>query len=371
LAARLIKEDHRIRFGHVLLGPLLWNEDGWLPFPGKVEERVVPDYYMHTYRGEGDPYAEVSADGAVAEAQVHSKEHGIELPAAEITKGVNGERDSEAAVRKVEASELKEVDNLPLLHWKRGWIMIKYVFTHILFRAFIEDVLSHQSKGLAHIHARAARYDNKVEHLWSAAQVASAMIMSVAHGSNDVSNAIGPFTTEWLTWRSGKSSATVETPTWIRAVGGLGLAIGFWTYGYHLMRTLGNRITQMTPTRGFSMEFGTAITVLLASRLGLPISTTQCITGKSLALPPVKIIFLTHYVGGIIGVALCNMDFRSINGPRVLMIFFGWIITLPIAVSSHLMLSGSRKCELTLDSQGLLAGISLGIALNVPHWGPR
>jgi phosphate/sulfate permease len=106
------------------------------------------------------------------------------------------------------------------------------------------------------------------------------MIMSIAHGANDVSNAIGPWTTEYITWKTGVSSAKVPTPTWIRAVGGLGLGIGFWTYGYHLMRNLGNKITQHSPIRGYSMELGTGITVLLASRLAIPVSTTQCITGE-------------------------------------------------------------------------------------------
>jgi sodium-dependent phosphate transporter len=280
LAARLVKEDHRIRFGHVLLGPLLWKEDGWLPFPKRDVGPLVPDYYVRTYHGEGDPYAEVIADGVEAKPQAQ----GIDEPATEITKGTSPERESEAPTRKVEASELQSVDTLPLLHPKRLFVIIKYV----LLRGVTKDVIGHQSRNLAHVHARAPRYDNKVEHLWTAAQVTSAIIMSIAHGSNDVSNAIGPWTTEYLTWKTGTSSATVDTPTWIRAVGGLGLAIGFWTYGYHLMRNLGNKITQMSPTRGYSMELGTAITVLLASRLGLPISTTQCITGKSLALLPGK-----------------------------------------------------------------------------------
>ncbi len=110
--------------------------------------------------------------------------------------------------------------------------------------------------------------------------VASAMIMPIAHGANDVSNAIGPFTTEYETWISGVASATADTPDWIKAVRGLGLGLGFWTYGYHLMRNLGNKITQHSPTRGYSMELGSGITVLLASRLALPVSTTQCITGS-------------------------------------------------------------------------------------------
>ncbi|KAI7260170.1 hypothetical protein KC335_g11356 [Hortaea werneckii] len=156
--------------------------------------------------------------------------------------------------------------------------------------------------------------------------------MSIAHGANDVSNAIGPFTTEYETWSSGVTSAETETPTWIKAVGGLGLGFGFWTFGYHIMRNLGNRITKHSPTRGYSMELAAAITVLLASNLGLPVSTTQCITGA------------------IIGVALTNNDLKSINWKQIGKIFIGWVLTVPCA--------------------GLVSGIIMGMALNTPVWGP-
>lgn len=97
-----------------------------------------------------------------------------------------------------------------------------------------------------------------------------------------------------------------------------------------IMRNLGNRITKHSPTRGYSMELAAAITVLLASNLGLPVSKTQCITGA------------------IIGVALTNADLKSINWKQVGKIFIGWCLTLPCA--------------------GLVAGLIMGMALNVPRW---
>lgn len=270
---RLIKEDRRIHILHVFLGPMLWRDNCPIPFPRKHTEELVPDYYKGSYAGDVDSKAKV---GAARNESVGDSPVSHAVPVSEKAEGISPEREAEAPVRRAEAVELQRVDKLPFLHPRRIAATLKYV----LLRGVTKDVVTHQSKGLAHVHARAPRYDNKVEHLWTAAQVASAMLMSLAHGSNDVSNAIGPFTTEYLTWRSGKSSATVDTPIWIRVVGGLLLSVGFWTYGYHLMRNLGNKITQHSPTRGYSMELGTAITVLMASRLGLPISTTQCITGE-------------------------------------------------------------------------------------------
>lgn len=156
------------------------------------------------------------------------------------------------------------------------------------------------------------------------------MLMSIAHGSNDVSNAVGPWVASYQTYRSGKVDSKAPTPVWILAVAGLLLGIGFWFYGYKIIRALGNRITRMSPTRGFSAELGAAITVLMASRLALPVSTTQCLTGA------------------VIGVALMNYDVGAVNWKQVLWIFSGWVLTLPCA--------------------GLIAGLICLMALNTPHF---
>ncbi len=97
------------------------------------------------------------------------------------------------------------------------------------------------------------------------------------------------------------------------------------------MRNLGNRITLHSPSRGFSMELGSAVTVVLATRLALPVSTTQCITGAT------------------VGVGLCNGDWRTINWRMVAWIYFGWFITLPVT--------------------GLIAGCLLAIIINAPQFG--
>jgi PiT family inorganic phosphate transporter len=108
------------------------------------------------------------------------------------------------------------------------------------------------------------------------------------------------------------------------------LGLGFWFYGYNIVRALGNKITQMSPTRGFATELGAAITVLLASRLGLPVSTTQCLTGAAT------------------GVALMNYDLGAVNWRQLGFIFSGWVLTLP--------------------SAGLIAGLLCLMALNTPHF---
>ena len=103
------------------------------------------------------------------------------------------------------------------------------------------------------------------------------------------------------------SSALQGWPTydWILAFGGLSIGLGFLLYGYHLMRSLGNNLTSHSPSRGYCMEFGASITVLIASRIGLPISTTQCITGATIA------------IGMLSGI-------NAVNWRRFGAIFFSW-----------------------------------------------
>ena len=313
------------------MGPLLWRKDYNLYLPGKGEAELVPDYYQSDYKKDDD----LSESSSLKKKKVVSKadgadDHDRDVDGAE-TETQPRKESSTAATREKEVDkkrqkELEAVDKLPWAHPKRIWATFKLVATYGISR----DIIAHQSKGLEAVHARAIVYDNKVEHLWTTAQVCSAMIMSIAHGANDVSNAIGPFTTEYETWSSGTASAKTDTPTWIKAVGGIGLGIGFWTFGYHIMRNLGNKITKHSPTRGYSMELAAAITVLLASQLGLPVSTTQCITGA------------------IVGVALVNRDLKSLNWKQLGKIFLGWVLTVP--------------------SAGLVSGLIMAMALNTPDW---
>ncbi len=149
-----------------------------------------------------------------------------------------------------------------------------------------------------------------VEGHFSWLQVMTACYVAFAHGANDVANAIGPLAGIWGVYSSGKVASKVGIPAWILAFGGLGIVIGLATWGYRVMGTIGERITELTPSRGFAAEFAAASTVLICSRLGLPISTTHTL------------------VGSVIGVALARglaaLDLRVMRG-----IFSAWIITLP------------------------------------------
>ncbi|TEU06408.1 MAG: inorganic phosphate transporter [Candidatus Aminicenantes bacterium] len=164
----------------------------------------------------------------------------------------------------------------------------------------------------------------QVEKMANPLQVLSAGFQAFSHGANDVANAIGPVAAVVTVIQTQKVEMQVAIPLWLLLLGGVGLAFGVYTWGYRVMETVGKKITSITPTRGFSAEFGTATTVLLCSRLGMPVSTTHVA------------------VGNIIGVGLAR-GISAINLSVIKRIFSAWIISLPAAglfsVAIYLILS--------------------------------
>mmetsp|Transcript_33231 Transcript_33231/g.46038 ORF Transcript_33231/g.46038 Transcript_33231/m.46038 type:complete len:572 (-) Transcript_33231:124-1839(-) len=164
-------------------------------------------------------------------------------------------------------------------------------------------------------HDVGVQYYEPTEKVFMAVQVFTAAFASLAHGANDVANAIAPLCTVYYVWRTGypKIGKKVPVETWILAFGGIWIDIGLTFSGWRIMKNLGNNITYHSPSRGFCMELGALTTVLYASQQGKPVSTTHCITGAT------------------VGVGICNGDARSINWLMVGWAMFGWVITLPCA----------------------------------------
>ncbi|WQF81098.1 Putative phosphate transporter [Colletotrichum destructivum] len=250
---------------------------------------------------------------------------------APMTSAMSSSRRSSSSSELIPPRPAGPWSSLPVLGWR---------VNRVLLRGLEKDVITLQRRNavlswdIADMHARAPRYDNRAEYMYSALQILTASAASFVHGANDVSNSVGPFVTAYNTWRTGRvvtdGNGDGGVPIWILCFGGAAIVLGLFTYGYHVMRNLGNRLTLISPSRGFCMELASAVTVTMATKLALPVSTTQCIAGAT------------------VGVGLANGDWKCINPRLVAWIYFGWFITVPVS--------------------GLLSGSMMALILNAPHW---
>ncbi|OEL37115.1 Inorganic phosphate transporter 2-1, chloroplastic [Dichanthelium oligosanthes] len=142
-------------------------------------------------------------------------------------------------------------------------------------------------------------------------QVLSACFMSFAHGGNDVSNAIGPLAAALSILQGVASSAEIVIPIEVLAWGGFGIVAGLTMWGYRVIATIGKKITELTPTRGFAAEFAAASVVLFASKLGLPISATHTL------------------VGAVMGVGFAR-GLNRVRAETVREIVASWLVTIPV-----------------------------------------
>ena len=148
------------------------------------------------------------------------------------------------------------------------------------------------------------------EKIFKFLQIFTAFYVAFAHGSNDVANAVGPLAAVVATLQNGAIESKVVMPLWILLLGGTGIVFGLMIWGSKVMETIGKKITEITPSRGFCAEFAAATVVLVCSKMGLPISTTHTL------------------VGSVIGVGMAR-GLASLNIGIIKVIFVSWVATVP------------------------------------------
>jgi len=169
-------------------------------------------------------------------------------------------------------------------------------------------------------------HTHHAERVFLVLQVFTACFVAFAHGSNDVANAVGPMAAVFGA-TSGALGAKVVVPYRVLLIGAVGIVIGLATYGYKIMATVGKKITELTPSRGFAAEFGAATTIVLASKLGLPVSTTHTLVGAVIGVGFARGIgaINTKVVNGIIASWLITVPFTAILAAGLFLIGRIWI----------------------------------------------
>ncbi|RLV85774.1 Phosphate permease PHO89 [Meyerozyma sp. JA9] len=307
---KLVHNDWTLRWFDVYRGPTFYfmPTDNIPPMP--ENHQLTIDYYKGRRQEEPKPEPDTKADS-------------VDIESLSVTTGHSAPQQT---TRQLWWSLLKQ--------GPKKW---PYLLWLVVSHGFTKDVISTQMNGgvlagdLRAVHGKSKFYDNRIEFLYSLLQAITAGTMSFAHGANDIANATGPLATVYLVWKSNTTASKADVPIWVLCYAAAALVIGCWTYGYRIMANLGNKLILQSPSRGFSIELGAAVTTVMATQLAIPVSTTQCAVGA------------TVFVG------LCNKDLRAVNWRMVLWCYLGWVFTLPMA--------------------GIIAGIINGIILNAPRLG--
>jgi PiT family inorganic phosphate transporter len=157
------------------------------------------------------------------------------------------------------------------------------------------------------------------EEIFRKIQIGTSCYVALAQGANDVANAIGPLAVIYFLVKTGGVGAKVPVPVFLLFFGGLGIACGIGMAGHRVMDTIGKKITTLTNTRGFSVDFAAATTVMVASKMGLPVSTTHAA------------------VGGVMGVGLAR-GIEAVNFRIIFQIILYWILTVPVAAITSIVI---------------------------------
>ncbi|KAI1922239.1 hypothetical protein LOZ12_000594 [Ophidiomyces ophidiicola] len=364
--AKVIKKDYTLKWWMFVMGPLLFKR----PAPPDADQARVPNYAVvqedeeedhnpaspsKTSTSEYDNNKEIGEAPAQKPENEHAKDLAmVDAPGPTYKELVaQGEAKLHAKLRKKKGpigwamrtlhenpmgpGQIYEFSNMKILA-KRIPAMIVcgalYGLHYDIHAAQTGIAGTPDGKRMQRVYAHAEKYPNEVEHTYSFVQILTACTASFAHGANDIGNSVGPWAVIYSAWNTGNAAASkAPVPVWQLAVLSATISVGLITYGYNIMKVMGNKITYHSPSRGSSMEMGAAITVLVFSQFSLPVSTSMCITGAT------------------VGVGLCNGTIKAVNFQRVGLLLLSWIATIPVA--------------------GTIGGVLMGLFINAPHFKPK
>ncbi|KAL4515921.1 hypothetical protein Ndes2526B_g00636 [Nannochloris sp. 'desiccata'] len=260
----------------------------------------------------------VESDVANDEAAEEAKIKATEAAAAAIVEGGSEGKDGEVAEDPNGASTSNRTPAmLQSMRKSKVWTALSTGANYDVHESVADD-----AKIMA-MHNDAEMFDRKTEYSFKYLQVLTACANSFAHGANDVANSIGSMAAIYAIWQCSCVGSKATVPIWMFVLGGVGLIIGLATYGYKIIRALGVKMTKMSNSRGYCAELTSAIVVIVASRYGFPVSTTQVITGAITGIGILEII--TAKIQGQKNAS------NRFNFALLLKFFAGWVATLVVA----------------------------------------
>lgn len=337
LRRKLVYEDWTLKWYDALRGPVFFflPTDNIPPMP--EGHQLVVDYYAGRRPAATAEEVEESSNERTGDVEkLNSANKGSDLEIEEVARKQTTNNAEEVPLEEVEPKMTTRqlwwflLKSGPLQWPRLLWLVVSHGWTQDVINLQMTDTdfLSGDLKGM---HARSKFYDVKLEHIFALLQGITACTMSFAHGLNDISNAAGPLLTVYNVWKTNESNKKQEVPIWVLCFTAGLLVLGCWTYGYRIMKSLGNKLILQLPSRGFSIELGAAVTTVMATQLSIPTSTTQ------------------SAVGATVFVGLCNKDVKAVNWRMVTWCYLGWLVTLPCA--------------------GLVAGLLMAIIVHAPRFG--
>jgi PiT family inorganic phosphate transporter len=197
------------------------------------------------------------------------------------------------------------------LDWLTDNVTLAFALAASLFFAFVSKIWVKKAlRGKESLSI--AKQLEEVEGVFTPLVIISSCSVAFAHGANDVANSVGPLAAVVHILQNGTIEMKVGVPFWILALGGVGIVLGLATYGHRVMHTVGTKITEITPSRGVAADVAATATVLICTRMSLPVSTTHTL------------------VGAIMGIGLAR-GLSGINREVARKIFSSWVITVPAA----------------------------------------
>ena len=289
-----------ISFGVGLFVGLVWIFL-WGPWVKARIERQAAEKATAEAGKEAGQWDEIDVDG---DGDVEKVDGDVEK--VDMTQQDGGDSSDDNQVNEGAAPEVAEEEEPKT---KFGAFMKK--FAESTYDQDLHAQSMHESKRAEEIWDNAQQFDANAEQLFTYVQVFTACLNSFAHGANDVANAIAPVSAILLIYQTGELSKNAPVQKWILAYGGVAIVFGLLLYGYKVMKSIGYKLSALSPSRGASAELAASLFVVTASFLAIPVSSTQSIVGAVTGvgcvggLKNVQWLFLLRVACGWVGVFLC------------------------------------------------------------------